>query len=133
MTDSALVALIQSTVVNSSPDSGLLPMLERFAGVGWVPLAAFLLFIFRRELQEWMRVRVRMLGKKNSVRVNGGDTVSGDTDAIKKVNGNDPVVLQSHCHEAMGKMESLVRGVEIKIDSGFQDINDKLFDLARDK
>jgi len=132
MTDSALVALIQSTVVNSSPDSGLLLMLERFAGVGWVPLAAFLLFIFRRELQEWMRVRVRMLGKKNKVKVNG-DTVSGDTDAIKKVNGNDPVVLQSHCHEAMEKMETLIGGISTKIDDGFSDVNNKLFELARDK
>ena len=133
MTDSALVALIQSTVSASSPDAGLLPMLERFAGVGWVPLAAFLLFIFRRELQEWMRVRVRMLGKKNSVRVNGGDTVSGDTDAIKRVNGNDPVVLQSHCHEAMNKMETLIGGISTKIDDGFSDVNNKLFELARDK
>jgi hypothetical protein len=127
MTDSALVALIQSTVSASSPDAGLLPMLERFAGVGWVPLAAFLLFIFRRELQEWMRVRVRMLGKKNKVKVNG------DTDAIKKVNGNDPVVLQSHCHEAMEKMETLIGGISTKIDDGFSDVNNKLFELARDK
>ena len=127
MTDSALVAIVQAAVANDSPDAGLLPMLERFAGVGWVPLAAFLLFIFRRELQEWMRVRVRMLGKKNKVKVNG------DTDAIKKVNGNDPVVLQSHCHEAMEKMETLIGGISTKIDDGFSDVNNKLFELARDK
>jgi hypothetical protein len=124
MTDSAIVALV-------SAENGL-NLLEKFGSYGWMPMVAFFVFIFRRELQDWMRMRVRMLGKKNRVPSNGGD-VSGDTDTIKRINGHDPVVLQSNCHEAMGKMEVLIGGIETKIDAGFSNINDKLFELARDK
>ena len=122
MTDSAIVALIQS----SSPDAGLMSTLERFGSIGWVPLAAFFVFLFRRELQEWMRVRLRIMSKKDK------RTVSSDTDGIK-INGHDPVVLQSNCHEAMNKMETLIGGISQKIDDGFSDVNNKLFELARDK
>jgi hypothetical protein len=33
----------------------------------------------------------------------------------------------------MNKMETLIGGISTKIDDGFSDVNNKLFELARDK
>jgi hypothetical protein len=74
--------------------------------------------------------------------IDTGEMVSGDTDKIevKKVNGHnghEHLVKSIECHMAMDEQKKFINSkfdiMSEKIDDGFSKINDKLFELARDK